>query len=167
MHGQYEKRYKFSQQVRCFQKGSSKSKSDNCPLDNKCLTSKIVYSAKIITDDQQLSKFYLGICETEFKTGFNNHKKSFRYRENEKDTELSKHIWELKDKHTEYQIRWSIARKSSGYNAVSKSCNLCLLEKLPLYNFSDKSRLINKRLDLVCKCRHENKYMLKKYSGVK
>ena len=37
---------------------------DNCPLDNKCLTSKILYSAEIITDDQQLSKFYLGICET-------------------------------------------------------------------------------------------------------
>ena len=72
---------------------------DNCPLDNKCLTFKIVYSAEIITDDQQLSKFYLGICETEFKTRFNNHKK---------------YIWELKDKQTEYQIRWSIARKSSG-----------------------------------------------------
>ena len=50
---------------------------DNCPLDNKCLTSKIVYSVEIITDDQQLSKFYLGICETEFKTRFNNHKSLF------------------------------------------------------------------------------------------
>ena len=49
---------------------------DNCPLDNKCLTSKINYSAEIITDDQQLSKFYVEICETEFKTRFNNHKKS-------------------------------------------------------------------------------------------
>ena len=140
---------------------------DNCPLDNKCLTSKIVYSAEIITDDQQLSKFYLGICETEFKTRFNNHKKSFRHRENEKDTELSKYIWELKDKHTEYQIRWSISQESSGYNPVSKSGNLCLLEKLLLCNFRDKNILINKQLDLVSKCRHENKYMLKNYSGVK
>ena len=82
---------------------------DKCLLDNKCLTSKIVYSAEIITDDQQLSKFYLGLCKTEFKARFNNHKKSFHYRENKKDTELSKYIWELKDKHTEYQIRWSIA----------------------------------------------------------
>ena len=135
---------------------------DNCPLDNKCLTSKINHSAEIITDDQQLSKFYVEICETEFKTRFNNHKKkSFRHRESEKDTELSKYIWELKDKHTEYQIRWSIARKSSGYNPVSKSCNLCLLEKLLLCNFSDKGRLINKRLDPVSKCRHKNN------SGVK
>ena len=78
---------------------------DNCPLDNKCLTSKIVYSAEIITDNEQLSKFYLGIWETEFKTRFNNHKKSFCHRQNKKDTELSKYIWELKDKRIEYQIK--------------------------------------------------------------
>ena len=42
--------------------------SAKCPPDNKCLTSKIVYSAEIITDNQQPSKFYLGIGETESKT---------------------------------------------------------------------------------------------------
>ena len=130
--------------------------SDNCLLDNKCLTSKIVYSAEVITNNPPPSKFYLGICKTEFKTRFNNHKLSFSHRQNEKDAELSKYIWELKDQHTEYQIGWSIAQKSSGY-PVTKSCNLCLLEKLLLCNFSDKSRIINKQSDLVSKCRHENK----------
>ena len=173
MHGQYDKNHKFSQKVRCFQKVQANQNlcncrnPDNCQPDNKCLTSKIVYSAEIITDSQQPSKFCLGICETEFKTRFNNHKKSFRHRQNEKDTELSKYIWELKDKHTEYQIKWSIVRISSGHNPVTKSCNICLLEKLLLCNFSDKSRLIIKRLDPVSKCRHENKYMLKNYFGVK
>ena len=57
--------------------------------------------------------------------------------------------------------------KSSGYNPVTKSCNLYLLEKLLLCNFSDKRRLINKPLDFVSRWRHENKYMLKNYSGVK
>ena len=39
---------------------------DNCPLDNKCLTSKIfiVYSTATKTDAQQPSNFYLVICET-------------------------------------------------------------------------------------------------------
>ena len=45
---------------------------DNCRLDNKCLTSKIIYSAGIITDNQQSSKVYLRISKTEFKL-FNNH----------------------------------------------------------------------------------------------
>ena len=93
-----------------------------------------------------------------------NRRKSFRHRKNEKDPELFKYIWELKYKHTEYQIRWSIARKSNRYNPVTKYCNLCLLETLLLCNFSEKSRLVNKRLDIVSKCRHENKYMLKNYS---
>ena len=136
MHGQYEKiinshnKYIASEKDQINQNLWNCQNPDNCPLDNKCQTSKIVYSAEIKTEDQQLSKFYLGICKTEFKTRFNNHKKSFRHQEKEKDSELSKYIWELKDKPTEYQIRWSIARKSSGYNPVSKSCNLCLLGKL-------------------------------------
>ena len=33
-------------------------------------------------------------------------------------------------------------------------------------NFKDKERLINKRVDLVSKCRHENKFILLNYSGV-
>ena len=74
---------------------------DNCPFDNKCLTSKIVYFAEIITYNQQPSKVYLKISDTEFKTRFNNHRKSFQYRQNEKDTEISKYIWELKEKHME------------------------------------------------------------------
>ena len=61
----------------------------------------------------------------------------------------------------EISIRCSIAQNSSGYNPVTKSCILCLLEKLLLCGFGYKDRWINKRLDLVSKCRHENKCMLK------
>ena len=111
--------------------------------------------------------FILGFAKQSLILGLTIIKKSFHHQENEKDTELSNYIWELKHKHTEYQIRWPITRKSGVYNSVSKSCDICLLEKLLLCNFSDKGRLINKRLDLVSKCRHENKYMLKNYSGVK
>ena len=42
-------------------------------------------------------------------------------------------------------------RKSLGYNSVTKSCNLCLLEKVLICNHRDKDKLINKRLDLVSK----------------
>ena len=79
-------------------------------------------------------------------------KKSFRHRRYEKDTELSKYIWELKDQNKNFEIKWSIYRKSCGYNQVAKSCNLCLMEKVLICNFKDKERLINKRVDLVSKC---------------
>ena len=75
-------------------------------------------------------------------------------------------IWELKDQNKNFEIKWSIYRKSCGYNQVAKSCNLCLMEKVLICNFKDKERLINKRVDLVSKCRHENKFILLNYSGV-
>ena len=60
---------------------------DNCPLDNNCLISKIVYSA---SDKYQPSKYYFVIRKTKFKTRFNNHTKSARHRQNEKiQTSLS------------------------------------------------------------------------------
>ena len=141
----------------------------NCPLDNKYLTNKIVYKAEIETnnDTNKLStKVYFGISETEFKSRYNNHTMSFRNRTHENDTKLSKYIWSLKDENKDFDIKWSILKKSSGYSIISKSCNLCLLEKLVICNFREKDRLLNKRLDLVSKCRHENKYMLINYSEI-
>ena len=72
------------------------------------------------------TKIYFGISETEFKSRYNNHTMSFRNH----DIELSKYIWNLKDQNKDFDIKWSILKKSSGYRNVSKSYNLCLLEKL-------------------------------------
>ena len=126
------------------------------------LTDKIVYKAEVETNDgiNELStKVNFGISETEFTSKYNNHTMSFRNRTHENDLELSKFIWSLKDQNKEFDIKWSIFKKSSR----SKSCNLCLLKKLVISNFKEKERLLNDWLDLVSKCRHENKYMLMNY----
>ena len=141
----------------------------NCALHNKCLTVKIVYKADFETNDcvNELStKVYFGISVIEFKCRYNNHTMSFRNRTHKNDTELSKHIWSLKYQNKNFDIKWLIFKKSSGYSIVSNSCNLCLLEKLVLCNFKEKDRLLNKQLDLVLKCRHENKYILMNYSVI-
>ena len=52
-------------------------------------------------------------------------------------------------------------KKSFGYSILSKSCNLCLLEKPVICNFKEKVSLLNMWLDPVSKCMHENKYILK------
>ena len=58
-------------------------------------------------------------------------------------------------------------KKSSGYSIIiSTSCNLFRLEKLVICNFKEKDRLLSKRLDLLLKCRHKNKYMFMNYSGI-
>ena len=100
---------------------------NECPLDGKCLSSNIVYSAEVLIDNNEQEDIYFGISETEFKTRLSNHKKSFKNRIYKTDTELSKYIWDLKDKNiTNYCIKWSIAKQTSGYNSVTNPCNLCL-----------------------------------------
>ena len=80
--------------------------NNTCPLDGKCLSSNIVYSAEVLIGNNQHGDKYFGICETEFKTRLGNHKNSFKNRQKEKDTELSKYIWNLKDKNiTNYSIK--------------------------------------------------------------
>ena len=147
---------------------SCRNKS-NCPLDRKCLINKIVYKAEIETnnDTNELStKGYFGISKTEFKSRYNNQAMSLRNRTYKNDTKLPKYIWSLKNENKDFAIKWSILKKFSGYSTISKSCNLCLLEKLVICSFKEKDRLLNKQLDLVSKCRHGNKYMLITYSGI-
>ena len=55
----------------------------------------VVYKATSTTSSN--SFVYYGTSEGEFKTRYNNHTKSFRHRECMNETELSKHVWNLKD----------------------------------------------------------------------
>ena len=132
----------------------------DCPLGGKCLSSNIVYRADVSNLSDKLTKTYLGVCETSFKTRFNNHKTSFKNKNKSSSTELSKYIWELNEQKKPYSISWSIAKKCQGYNPVSKSCHLCLSEKLLICNFKKKDQLLNQRSELVSKCRHQNKFLL-------
>ena len=68
-----------------------RSKTD-CPLDNKCLTPKIVYQADVRNDTTDERKFYLRVSETPFKERFRNYKKEFTHKKYRNSTELSKYI---------------------------------------------------------------------------
>ena len=52
-----------------------RSKADY-PLDNKCLSAKIVYQADVRNDTIDRKKFYLGVSEKPFKERFRNDKSS-------------------------------------------------------------------------------------------
>ena len=43
----------------------------------------------------------IGTSGTEFKTRFRNHEKALNHRRYEKDTDLSKYVWSLRDKRQE------------------------------------------------------------------
>ena len=72
---------------------------------------------------------------------------------------LSKLVWKLKGKNIEYTIKWSIERKAQSYQCGSRRCNLCLAEKVIIAR-STNPCMINKRSELLNKCRHRNKFLL-------
>ena len=85
---------------------------------------------------------------------------SFRHRHHKQDTELSKHIWKLQDKGINFNVKWSVAAYASTYRCGSRRCDLCLTEKYVTARANHKN-LLNKRTELISKCRHRNKYILK------
>ena len=133
----------------------------SCPLNGACQATNIVYKAEVIDNkDPTNKKTYIGISQPSFKERLSNHKKSFKHKKYEKETELSKYIWRLKETKTKFNIKWSILRRTSGFSNITSSCNLCTSEKLSICNFKDKKNLLNKRNELISKCRHQNKYLL-------
>ena len=80
------------------------------------------------------------------------------------DSTLSKYIWELKEtSNSSPTLAWSIAKKVRPYSNISKGCLLCLHEKLEIINYPRPEELLNKRSELISKCWHANKYLLRNY----
>ena len=128
-----------------------------CPLQGNCLAKNIVYKAQVSCTDDGGEKEYIGMTATTFKLRYANHKKSFNYEDHSKDTELSKHVWDLKRSGKSFSIKWSILRRANAFKAGGKRCNLCLDEKLCIL-LSDRSKTLNKRSEIFGKCRHQVKF---------
>ena len=144
--------------------GCNCKRKDKCPLQNNCLTQSVIYKASVKTEGIPDEKIYIGLTEGTFKKRFYNHQLTFCDRNYYKSTELSKHIWQLKDKKKNINTRWSIITTAAPYNNSSKKCSLCLTEKLCILK-ADKATLLNKRSELISKCRHENKYYIMNYKN--
>ena len=70
---------------------------NKCPLENKCLSTSLVYKACVSADENTEVKNYIGLTEGTLKQRFNGHQLSFRNKKYANSTELSKHIWKLKN----------------------------------------------------------------------
>ena len=129
-----------------------------CPLNGNCLSVNTIYNGKISSDLPNYGeKNYAGMSEPIWKLRLGNHTYSFNHREAAK-CEIAKEVWRIKDQGGDYNIEWSIIGHAPAYNPVSKKCNLCTAEKV--YIAENLGQLINKRDELISKCRHRRKYAL-------
>ena len=73
---------------------------------------------------------------------------------------LQLHIWKLKDSNCPYNITWNVVKHATPFRSGAKTCGLCLAEKLQIMQ-AKPGPLLNKRSELVSKCRHKAKFLLK------
>ena len=139
-------------------------KKDQCPLNGNCQIKSVIYNCDIKSKSTTTKK-YIGLTEGPWKIRHAAHRHSFNNEERKKDTALSKHAWELKYKNEMPELIWSILRQVPAYSNTSKKCNLCLREKLEIITYENRNELLNKNSELISKCRHENKFLLKNFKN--
>ena len=62
-------------------------------------------------------------------------------------------------------LTWEAFRTTKTYSNITKRCSLCLHEKLAIITYPYPDEPLNKRSELVTKCRHENKFLLKNFNS--
>ena len=133
-----------------------------CPLNGNCQAWKYcvrnqhhMQSTNLRREDlYRYSRNYITI-----KDRYSNHKISFNLAAHRHDTKFSKEFWKIKCRNSVPKIKSRILRKSSRFNRSSLRCNLCLNEKLEIVLFKG-SKILNRRTELISKCRYVNKHTL-------
>ena len=130
-------------------------KNDTCPVEGHCLEEGIIYEATVKSNTEE--KKYVGLTEGTFKRRLYGHRQSFKNSSLRNATELSKYIWNVKEREEEYELTWSIIDRAPPYKGTPSKCKLCLLEKFHILTRDD---LLNRRSELVSKCRHRRAYLI-------
>ena len=79
----------------------------DCSLQEKCLSENTLCETDISSENVQ-KKIYYGISETNFKTRYSNHKKSFNHKNHKNDTQLLNVLWKVKSSKEEPVLMWKI-----------------------------------------------------------
>ena len=122
--------------------------NNSCALDNKYLTSQLIYQVDVTNNLHDQHKYYLGLTETTFKERYGNHKILFNNENSRHSTELSKDVWSLRENGKIPSVKWNIV-KIVYSKATSYLCKLCLTEKLFILNALGDDQCLNKKTNLL------------------
>ena len=124
----------------------------------------VVYKCIVSATEKSKEHVYIGIAENDWNRRYYYHIMSFRNQKRKSDTVLLTFLRELKKSTKETPtLTWSFLKVAPAYSNISKRCLLCLNEKLLIATYPDQKQLLNKRSQLIAKCRQENKFLLINY----
>ena len=134
-------------------------RNSTCPLNGACLSENTLYAGKLSSDLPNYNpRDYAGVSEGPWKQRWYVHRLSFNDR-NYANCRLAKEVWRIKDLGGDFHIEWRIIGHAPAYNPIARKCSLCTIEKLYIAEHINEN-LLNKRDELVSKCRHRRKYSL-------
>ena len=133
-------------------------------MERNCQVNDVVYKCGVTR--LLPKKECLGLTVEEWKSRFYNHKVSSKHKRYSIKTTLSSYMWHLKSVSSKTpNLKWSVLRCVPPYSNISNKCLLYLYEKLEIVTYQKQKELLNKRSEILCKCRHANKFLLKNYTG--
>ena len=133
-------------------------KNTICPLQGNCMIDSVVYRG-LISNPQKSETNYIGMTQNPFKDREREHRNSFTNTKKKTSSKLAAHLWQEKDEgEPPSSVSWSIIDRAPAYRNGDKQCRLCLTEKYHI--IFQPFETINKRSEIVSKCRHENKFYL-------
>ena len=106
-------------------------------------------------------KVFFRLADTNFKERYRNNIRDFKNQEYKNSTELAKYMWQLKRYNISFYVKWKIITKVYG-SPNPLLCELCLTEKLSISNFINDGNMLHKRSELLSRCRHLKKHLLRK-----
>ena len=134
------------------------------PLNGECQTPSVIHTADLVNGSNDEEKFYFGLADITFKERYRNHIRDFKHEKYEISTELAKYIWQLKHDNISFSVKWTIITKVYG-RPNPFLCKLCLTEKLWIINFINDGKMLNKRSELLSRCRHLDRHLLRNVKG--
>ena len=135
-------------------------------MNGICQVSELVYKATVNIENES-SKFYYGLTEKEFRTRWRRHIQTFKNENLAIETGLSDCIWDLKSRGKNFTIEWSEHEKSNAFKPGHNFCWLCVTEKTHILNSLDDKNMLNKKSELINKCRRKRKFTLEAWSNPK
>ena len=124
----------------------------------------IIYRGNVTTSNKEDENDYIGLTENQFKGRERYHHHTFQNEEKNSSTQLSNYMWYLKkEKNNIANITYSGIERTYPYKNGNKRCPLCLAEKYHV--IFQPFKKLNRRIEMVSKCRHENKFYLKNFKG--
>ena len=129
-----------------------------CPVDGICQQENSVYQATVShieeATGEEIKSTYIGMTGPPFIKRYRNHISSFNLSHKETDSELSKHVWSLKNKGLTYKTQWRIIDRAQTFSPISRTCKLCTLERFYLITRKDLHSL-NKNTEFGHDCLHK------------